>query len=192
MIICYHVRLCSVVKIFSAFPVILSGTPEIFQHPINLAYQPESGFRSHGISRRYSSSFLKQSAKLQKSCGIPPPSFRIPCLRWHKSANYVLSWQIRLAEPLLGSAKLSKRLPPHVANCPPFLPLCFMANAGQCAFVSAPRCARISSQPHSCQLPAASVSGSNCVRVWEQTRSCLLPDALNRIGNVACRQPPRH
>ena len=126
-------------KSFSAFPVILLGTPEIFQHPINLACQPESGFRSHGISRRYSSSFLKQSAKLQKSCGIPPPSFRIPCLRWHKSANYMLSWQIRLAEPLLGSAKLSKRLPPHVANCPPFLPLCLMANAGRCAFVSAPR-----------------------------------------------------
>lgn len=179
-------------KIFSAFPVIPSGTPEIFQHLINLAYQPESGFRSHGISRRYSSSFLKQSAKLQKSCGIPPPSFRIPCLRWHKSANYVLSWQIRLAEPLLGSAKLSKRLPPHVANCPPFLPLCLMANAGQCVFVSAPRCARICPQTHSCQLPAASVSGSSCVRVWEQTRSCLLPDALKRIGNVARRQPPRH
>ena len=179
-------------KSFSAFPVILSGTPEIFQHLINLAYQPESGFRSHGISRRYSSSFLKQSAKLQNSCGIPPSSFRIPCLRWHKSANYVLSWQIRLAEPLLGSAKLSKRLPPHVANCPPFLPLSLMANAGRCAFVSAPRRARISSQTHSYQLPAASVSGSNCVRVWEQTRSCLLPDALKTIGNVARRQPPRH
>lgn len=150
--------------------MILSGTPEIFQHPINLAYQPESGFRSHGISRRYSSSFLKQSAKLQKSCGIPPPSSRIPCLRWHKSANYVLSWQIRLAEPLLGSAKLSKRLPPHVANCPPFLPLCLMANAGQCVFVSAPRCARISSQTHSYQLPAASVSGSRRARVSSQMR----------------------
>lgn len=150
--------------------MILSGTPEIFQHPINLAYRPESGFRSHGISRRYSSSFLKQSAKLQKSCGIPPPSFRIPCLRWHKSANYVLSWQIRLAEPLLGSAKLSKRLPPHVANCPPFLPLCLMANAGRCAFVSAPRCARISSQAHSYQLPAASVSGSRRARVSSQMR----------------------
>lgn len=185
-------RLCSVVKIFSAFPVIPLGTPEIFQHPINLAYQPESGFRSHGISRRYSSSFLKQSAKLQNSCGIPPPSSRIPCLRWHKSANYVLSWQIRLAEPLLGSAKLSKRLSPHVVNCPPFLPLCLMANAGRCAFVSAPSCARISSQTHSCQLPAASVSGSSCVRVWEQTRSCLLPDALKRIGDVARKQPPRH
>ena len=150
--------------------MILSGTPEIFQHPINLAYRPESGFRSHGISRRYSSSFLKQSAKLQKSCGIPPPSFRIPCLRWHKSANYVLSWQIRLAELLLGSAKLSKRLPPHVANCPPFLPLCLMANAGRRAFVSAPRCARISSQTHSCQLPAASVSGSRRARVSSQMR----------------------
>lgn len=150
--------------------MILSGTPEIFQHLINLAYRPESGFRSHGISRRYSSSFLKQSAKLQKSCGIPPPSSRIPCLRWHKSANYVLSWQIRLAEPLLGSAKLSKRLLPHVANCPPFLPLCLMANAGQCAFVSAPRCARISSQTHSCQLPAASVSGSRRARVSSQMR----------------------
>lgn len=136
--------------------MILSDTPEIFQHLINLAYRPESGFRSHGISRRYSSSFLKQSAKLQKSCGIPPPSFRIPCLRWHKSANYVLSWQIRLAEPLLGSAKLSKRLPPHVANCPPFLPLCLMANAGRCAFVSAP----------------------SCVRIWEQLRPCLGADAL--------------
>lgn len=150
--------------------MILSGTPEIFQHPINLAYRPESGFRSHGISRRYSSSFLKQSAKLQKSCGIPPPSFRIPCLRWHKSANYVLSWQIRLAEPLLGSAKLSKRLPPHVANCPPFLPLSLMANAGRCAFVSAPSCARISSQTHSCQFPAASVSGSRRARVSSQMR----------------------
>ena len=150
--------------------MILSGTPEIFQHPINLAYRPESGFRSHGISRRYSPSFLKQSAKLQKSCGIPPPSFRIPCLRWHKSANYVLSWQIRLAEPLFGSAKFSKRHPPHVANCPPFLPLCLMANAGRCAFVSAPRCARISSQLHSCQLPAASVSGSSCARVSSQMR----------------------
>lgn len=163
-------RLCSVVKIFSAFPVIPLGTPEIFQHPINLAYQPESGFRSHGISRRYSSSFLKQSAKLQKSCGIPPPSFRIPCLRWHKSANYVLSWQIRLAEPLLGSAKLSKRLLPHVANCQPFLPLSLMANAGRCAFVSAPRCARISPQAHLCQLPAASVSGSRRARVSSQMR----------------------
>lgn len=158
--------------------MILSGTPEIFQHLINLAYRPESGFRSHGISRRYSSSFLKQSAKLQNSCGIPPPSSRIPCLRWHKSANYVLSWQIRLAEPLLGSAKLSKRLPPHVANCPPFLPLCLMANAGRCAFVSAPSCARISPQAHSCQLPAASVSAPSCVRVWEQLRPCLGADAL--------------
>ena len=162
-------RLCSVVKIFSAFPVILPGTPEIFQHLINLAYQPESGFRSHGISRRYSSSFLKQSAKLQKSCGIPPPSFRIPCLRWHKSANYVLSWQIRLAEPLLGSAKLSKRLPPHVANCPPFLPLCLMANAGQCAFVSAPRRARISSQLRPCLGADALVSPPRCA---EKNREC--------------------
>ena len=149
--------------------MILSGTPEIFQHLINLAYQPESGFRSHGISRRYSSSFLKQSAKLQKSCGIPPPSFRIPCLRWHKSANYVLSWQIRLAEPLLGSAKLSKR-PPHVANCPPFLPLNLMANAGRCAFVSAPRCARISSQLRPCLGATASVSGSRRARVSSQMR----------------------
>ncbi len=165
-------------KIFSAFPVILSGTPEIFQHLINLAYRPESGFRSHGISRRYSSSFLKQFAKLQKSCGIPPPSFRIPCLRWHKSANYVLSWQIRLAEPLLGSAKLSKRLPPHVANCPPFLPLCLMANAGRCAFVSAPRRARFSSQTHSYQLPDSPESAPRFVRVWEQLRPCLGADAL--------------
>ena len=146
--------------------MILSGTPEIFQHLINLAYRPESGFRSHGISRRYSSSFLKQSAKLQNSCGIPPPSSRIPCLRWHKSANYVLSWQIGLAEPLLGSAKLSKRLPPHVANCPPFLPLCLMANAGRCAFVSAPRCARISS-------PGAFVSAPRFARISPQIRSCL-------------------
>ena len=153
--------------------MILSGTPEIFQHLINLAYRPESGLSSHGISRRYSSSFLKQSAKLQNSCGIPPPSFRIPCLRWHKSANYVLSWQIRLAEPLLGSAKLSKRLPPHVANCPPFLPLCLMANAGRCAFVSAPRCARISSQTHSCQLPDSPESAPRFARVWEQLRPCL-------------------
>lgn len=146
--------------------MILSGTPEIFQHLINLAYRPESGFRSHGISRRYSSSFLKQSAKLQKSCGIPPPSFRIPCLRWHKSANYVLSWQIRLAEPLFGSAKFSKRLPPHVANCPPFLPLCLMANAGRCAFVSAPQM-----RPY--QLPDAFVSAPSCVRISPQIRSCL-------------------
>lgn len=151
--------------------MILSGTPEIFQHLINLAYRPESGFRSHGISRRYSSSFLKQSAKLQKSCGIPPSSFRIPCLRWHKSANYVLSWQIRLAEPLLGSAKFSKRLPPHVANCPPFLPLCLMANAGRCAFVSAPRCARISS-------PGAFVPAPRRIRVSSQLRPCLGADAL--------------
>ena len=172
--------------------MILSGTPENFQHPIKLAYRPESGFRSHGISRRYSSSFLKQSAKLQNSCGIPPPSSRIPCLRWHKSANYVLSWQIRLAEPLLGSAKFSKRLPPHAASFPPFLPLCLMANAGQCAFVSAPRCARISSQMRPHQPPDSLTSGSCCVRVWEQMRSCLLPDALKRIGNVARRQPPRH
>ena len=150
--------------------MILSGTPEIFQHLINLAYRPESGFRSHGISRRYSSSFLKQSAKLQNSCGIPPPSSRIPCLRWHKSANYVLSWQIRLAEPLLGSAKLSKRLPPHVANCPPFLPLNLMANAGRCAFVSAPRCARISSQLRPCLGATASVSGSRRARVSSQMR----------------------
>ena len=135
MIICYHVRLCSVVRIL---------------------FSISSDSRSHGISRRYSSSFLKQSAKLQKSCGIPPSSFRIPCLRWHKSANYVLSWQIRLAEPLLGSAKFSKRLPPRVANCPPFLPLCLMANAGRCAFVSVP----------------------SCVRIWEQLRPCLEADAL--------------
>lgn len=158
--------------------MILSGTPEIFQHLINLAYRPESGFRSHGISRRYSSSFLKQSAKLQKSCGIPPPSFRIPCLRWHKSANYVLSWQIKLAEPLFGSAKLSKCLPPHVANCPPFLPLYFLANAGRGAFVSAPRRARISSQTHSYQLPDSLVSAPRFVRVWEQLRPCLGADAL--------------
>lgn len=151
--------------------MILSGTPEIFQHLINLAYRPESGFRSHGISRRYSSSFLKQSAKLQNSCGIPPPSSRIPCLRWHKSANYVLSWQIRLAEPLLGSAKLSKHLPPHVANCPPFLPLCLMANAGRCAFVSAPNCARI------CP-PDAPVSAPRRIRVSSQLRPCLGADAL--------------
>lgn len=158
--------------------MILSGTPENFQHPINLAYRPESGFRSHGISRRYSSSFPKQSAKLQKSCGIPPPSFRIPCLRWHKSANYVLSWQIRLAEPLLGSAKLSKRLPPHAANCPPFLPLCLMANAGRCAFVSAPRRARFSSQTHSYQPPDSPESAPRFVRVWEQLRPCQGADAL--------------
>lgn len=172
--------------------MILSGTPEIFQHLINLAYRPESGFRSHGISRRYSSSFLKQSAKLQNSCGIPPPSFRIPCLRWHKSANYVLSWQIRLAEPLLGSAKLSKRLPPHVANCPAIPSPMFYGERGTACIRFCPRFARISSQTHSYQFPAASVSGSSCVRVWEQTRSCLLPDALKRIGNVARRQPPRH
>lgn len=158
--------------------MILSGTPEIFQHLINLAYRPESGFRSHGISRRYSSSFLKQSAKLQNSCGIPPPSFRIPCLRWHKSANYVLSWQIRLAEPLFGSAKFSKRLPPHVANCPPFLPLCLMANAGQCAFVSAPSCARIWEQTRSCLLPDSPESAPRFARVWEQLRLCLGADAL--------------
>ena len=172
--------------------MILSGTPENFQHPIKLAYRPESGFRSYGISRRYSSSFPKQSAKLQKSCGIPPPSFRIPCLVWHKSANYVLSWQIRLAEPLFGSAKLSKCLPPHVASFPPSLPLCLMANAGRGAFVSAPRRARFSSQTHSFQPPDSFASGSSCVRVWEQTRSCLLPDALKRIRNVARKQPPRH
>lgn len=150
--------------------MILSGTPENFQHPIKLAYRPESGFRSHGISRRYSSSFPKQFAKLQKSCGIPPPSLRIPCLGWHKSANYVLSWQIRLAEPLFGSAKLSKCLPFHAASFPPFLPLSFLANAGRGAFVSAPRRARISSQTHSYQLPAASVSPPRCARVSSQMR----------------------
>lgn len=149
--------------------MILSGTPENFQHPINLAYRPESGFRSHRISHRYSSSFPKQSAKLQKSCGIPPPSFRIPCLGWHKSANYVLSWQIRLAEPLFGSAKLSKRLPPHVASFPPFLPLCLMANAGRCVFVSAPRCARISSQLRPCLGADALVSPPRCA---EKNRKC--------------------
>ena len=158
--------------------MILSGTPENFQHPIKLAYRPESGFRSYGISRRYSSSFPKQSAKLQKSCGIPPPSFRIPCLVWHKSANYVLSWQIRLAEPLLGSAKLSKCFPLHAANCPPSLPLCLMANAGWCAFVSAPRRARFSSQTHSYQSPDSSDSAPRFARVWEQLRPCLGADAL--------------
>lgn len=185
MIICYHVRLCSVVKIFSAFPVIPLGTPEIFQHPINLAYQPESGFRSHGISRRYSSSFLKQSAKLQKSCGIPPPSFRIPCLRWHKSANYVLSWQIRLAEPLLGSAKLSKRLPPPCCQLPAIPSPMFYGERGTvcvrfcpqmrpylppAAFVSVPRRIRVSSQLRPCLGADALVSGSRRARVSSQMR----------------------
>ena len=62
------------------------------------------------------------------------------------------------------------------------------ANAGRCAFVSAPRCARISSQTHSCQLPDSPESAPRFVRVWEQMRVRLAPRALTNIGSVfPCR-----
>ena len=143
--------------------MILSGTPEIFQHPINLAYRPESGFRSHGISRRYSSSFLKQSAKLQNSCGIPPPSSRIPCLRWHKSANYVLSWQICWQNPpsaVRSSPSASRPVSPIARHSFPYVLW------------------RTRDSVHSLLPPDAPVSAPRRIRISSQLRPCLGADAL--------------
>ena len=64
----------------------------------------------------------------------------------------------------------------------PLQPLCLLANAIPCAFVSAPRRVRLCSQTRSPLLPDAFVSAPRCVRLCSQTRSPLLPHSLTNIS----------